>query len=176
MSAERTADGEPYRIRGICDDDTERERAFLRGLSTASRYSRLMYSVREPSAAFINQLVTIDFRHTMAFVAVTGEGDAERIIGVARYADSGDGSGCEFAVAVTDDWQSRGVGTAMTRRLFAFARAQGLLRMTASILATNSRMIGFAHRLGFTTCVTPDDATLLQARLTLPPSPQAHTQ
>jgi acetyltransferase len=170
-STELTADGVPYAIRSIGVADAARERAFICGLSEASRYSRLMYAVREPSAAFIDQMVNVNYRRTMAFVAVVGEGDAESIIGVARYADSPGGSGSEFAIAVADEWQSRGVGSALAHRLFDYARRQGLLRMCASISATNSRMLSLAHWLGFTTGMTPGESSLLSAQLVLAPAP-----
>jgi RimJ/RimL family protein N-acetyltransferase len=128
-----------------------------------------MYAVREPSAAFIDQMVNVDYHHSIAFVAVVGEGMAESIIGVARYADSADGSGCEFAIAVADEWQSQGVGSAIAHRLFDYAREQGLLRMCASISVTNTRMLGLARWLGFTTHMTPGEASVLTAQLALTP-------
>jgi acetyltransferase len=115
-------------------------------------------------------MVTVDYRHTMAFVAVAGAGEAETIIGVARYADSEDGSGCEFAIAVADEWQSRGVGSAIAASLFAYAREQGLLNLSANISATNSRMLGFAHWLGFSTGMTPGEPGLVHAELALSPA------
>lgn len=166
-SSDRTADGVWYLIRPIGLDDAARERDFICGLSEASRYSRLLYAVREPSAAFIDQMVHIDFRHTMAFVAVVGEGEAESFIGVARYAGSADNSECEFAIVVADLWQSRGVGTAIAHRLLDHAQAQGVRTLHARISAANSRMITFAHRLGFTTRFTPGESSMVSAQLAL---------
>lgn len=163
-----TDDGTPYLIRPIGPDDAARERDFICGLSEESRYQRLMYTVREPSPALIDQMVSVDFRRSMAFVAVVIEGRSERMIGAARYASSADDSGCEFAIVVADLWQSKGVGSALARRLIDYARGQGILRLHASILATNSRMVTFAHRLGFTTRRTRGDSTLLSADLALP--------
>lgn len=165
-STERTVDGARYLIRPISAADADRERGFICGLSEASRYSRLMHAVREPSAAFIDQMVRVDFRHSMAFVAVV-EAAAENFIGVARYAYNADGSGCEFAIVVADRWQSRGVGNRIAHRLIDYARAQGIPILRASISAANSRMVSFAHRLGFTTRFTPGESGLLSARLEL---------
>jgi hypothetical protein len=67
--------------------------------------------------------------------------------------------------------QSRGVGSALAHRLFDYARRQGLLRMCASISATNSRMLSLAHWLGFTTGMTPGESSLLSAQLVLAPAP-----
>ena len=54
-------------------------------------------------------------------------------------------SGPEFAIAVADQWQSRGVGAAIARRLLDHAREQGIHHLDARILATNSRMLGLAR-------------------------------
>jgi acetyltransferase len=170
ISIERTVDGAMYLLRPIRPDDAERERQFICSLSPESRYRRLMYSVREPSAAFVEQMVTVDYRRTMAFVAAVGEEDEEIIIGVARYADTADGSRCEFAIAIADAWQSRGVGTAIARRLLDYAREQGVLNLSASILTTNSRMLDFARWLGFTISTMPDESTLIDASLALGPT------
>ncbi len=53
----RTRDGVEYRIRPIRADDRERDRAFIAGLSTQSRYSRMMGLMREPSAELLDRLV-----------------------------------------------------------------------------------------------------------------------
>ena len=74
-----TRDGVPYRIRPIRTEDAQREGDFTRGSSEESRYSRLMYALREPSPAFINRLVHVDYRRTMAFIAVA-QGEINGII------------------------------------------------------------------------------------------------
>ena len=43
-----------------------------------------------PARRIIEKLVNVDYHRTMALVAVTGEGNDERIIGVARYAADND--------------------------------------------------------------------------------------
>ena len=149
--------------------DAGRERDFICGLSEASRYNRLMYAVREPSAEFIDRMVHLDYQHSMAFVAVFGAGDAEHIIGVARYAAAPGSAGCEFAIAVADEWQSRGVGAAIAGRLFDYARERGIHHLDARILATNSQMLGLAKWLGFVTDTIPDEYSMLDARLDLRP-------
>jgi len=167
--AAHTADGVAYVIRPICGDDAGKERDFICGLSAASRNSRLMYAVREPSADFIDRMVHVDYQHSMAFVAVFGAGDTQQIIGVARYAAAPGSAGCEFAIAVADEWQTRGVGTAIARRLLDYAREQGIHHLDARILASNARMLGLARWLGFVTDTNPDEYGMLDARLDLRP-------
>ena len=102
--------GIEYHVRPIRPDDAERERAFIVNLSPESRFQRLMYTLREPSAEFVARLVTVDQHRDMALVATLGVGREEKIIGVTRYSVDDNGLDCEFAVAVADDWQCRGIG------------------------------------------------------------------
>lgn len=128
-----------------------------------------MYAMGEPSTEFVERMVHVDHQHTMAFVAVAGDGHAQRIIGVARYARAPGSSGCEFAIAVADCWQSRGVGTAISQRLLDHARQQGIHHLDARILATNRQMLGLAQSLGFSVDTNPDEFNTLDARLDLSP-------
>ncbi|HWN47811.1 MAG TPA: GNAT family N-acetyltransferase [Steroidobacteraceae bacterium] len=142
--------GVKYRIRPIHRDDAERECAFIMSLSPESRFQRLMYTLREPSAEFVARLVNVDQHRDMALVAVLGEGAAEKIIGVARYAADANGRDCEFAVAVADEWQCRGIGSTLTKLLFEHAAREGYRTIYGTVFATNQRMIDLSQWLGLT--------------------------
>jgi acetyltransferase len=161
-----TRDGVAYRIRPIRTDDAVREREFLIGLSSESRYMRMMYTMCEPSPDLVARFVHVDYRLNMAFAAIAGRGDDERIVGVARYAADSEGE-LEFALVVTDAWQGRGVGATLTRLLFDYARVQGIRRLCARILATNQRMIEFVRWLGMNVHSVTQDPTVLKASLDL---------
>jgi len=147
--AERTSSGVPYHIRPLRADDAQRERDFIRKLSPQSRYQRFMHTLREPSDALVDQLVHVDYRRTMALAALSGVGAAERIVGVARYAADSD-TECEFAVAVADDWQCRGIGSRLAALLFDYAARAGFQTIYGTVLADNQRMIELAQWLGLT--------------------------
>jgi acetyltransferase len=147
---EHTPRGIPSRIRPIRRDDAARERAYILALSPASRFQRLMYTLREPSDDFIAHLVDVDGKRAMALVATMGDGEGERFVGVARYAADESGPDCEFAVSVSDEWQGSGIGTTLTRLLFGCAREQGFRAIYGHVLADNQLMIDLAEWLGFT--------------------------
>ena len=142
--------GIEYRVRPIRPDDAGRERAFILGLSPESRFQRLMYTLREPSPEFVARLVNVDQHRDMALVAVIGEGQHEKIIGVARYAADDNGRDCEFAVAVADEWQCRGIGSTLTKLLFEYAAHEGFRSIYGTVLASNQRMLELAEWLGLT--------------------------
>ena len=54
----------------------------------------------------------------------------------------------EIAFVVADEWQSRGIGTALLRRLTEVARARGLSGFSANVLGANRRMLGIFHASG----------------------------
>jgi acetyltransferase len=142
------AGGVDYRVRPIRADDAERERAFILSLSPESRFQRLMYTLREPSAEFVARMVTVDQHRDMALVAVLGDGTEEAIIGVARYSADENGRDCEFAVAVADAWQCRGIGSTLTKLLFEYAKHEGFRSIYGTVLASNQRMLELAEWLG----------------------------
>jgi acetyltransferase len=142
--------GVEYRVRPIRPDDAAREREFILSLSPESRFQRLMYTLREPSAEFVTRLVTVDQHRDMALVAVLGDAEDEKIIGVARYAADDNGLDCEFAVAVSDAWQCRGIGTTLTKLLFDYAQREGFRSIYGTVFANNQRMLDLAQWLGLT--------------------------
>jgi GNAT superfamily N-acetyltransferase len=52
---------------------------------------------------------------------------------------------------VVDDWQGRGIGRALTARIIERARANGMIRLTASALADNRPALALLRELGFRT-------------------------
>ena len=145
-----TSDGVEYRIRPISRADADRERDFIRRMSPNSRYARFMHDFREPSEALVARLVDVDHHDSMALIALHDHGERESIIGVARYAADTGSDACEFAVAVADDWQCRGIASTLIPELFAHAARQGFREIHGTILAGNQRMIELAEWLGMT--------------------------
>ena len=160
-----TRDGVEYRIRPIRADDGERDRAFIAGLSAQSRRSRMLGLIREPSAQLLDHVVRVDYRREMTLVAVVGEGADEAIIAVTRY--GGNPAYCEFAVAVADEWQARGIGTHLSELLFAYAKAHGVRRMYATLPADEKRMLKFADDLCMRVRRSADDNSIVEAWRTL---------
>jgi len=163
----RAADGARVVMRPIRPEDAEIEQAFVRKLSPESRYFRFMDTIRELTPQMLVRFTQIDYDREMAFIAVTREGNAETEVGVARYVTNPDGSSCEFAIVVADDWQRRGLGRRLMTQLIEVARARGLARMVGHILATNRGMVTLAASLGFNVAESPDDPTVRRATLTL---------
>jgi acetyltransferase len=162
------ASGRACRIRPIRASDRDLKREFLSGLSARARYNRFLGAVRELSPEALDRLVRVDYRAQMALVALTGEGGAERIVGVARYAAATGSRSCELSVAVTDGWQRRGLATILSRRLLEYAQLSGLARVTVCTFAHNVPMIRLAQRLGMRPAASQPSPSLIEMELALP--------
>jgi acetyltransferase len=170
-------DGTRVVVRPIRPEDRQIEREFVQQLSSESKYFRFMSGLRELSEAMLNRFTQIDYDREMALIAIVCENEKETEIGVARYVVNTDNTSCEFAVAVADAWQNRGVGTALILGLAAAARARGLLTMEGIVVARNSRMLGLMNALGFSIRAEAGDASIrhVAKQLEMPSAASART-
>ena len=150
-------DGERVTVRPIRPEDAEIEREFVKQLSPEAKYFRFMNSLRELTPQMLARFTQIDYDREMALVATTARDGREAEIGVARYVTHPDGSSCEFAIVVSDEWRRRGLGRYMMARLIEIARSRGLARMSGNILAANHPMLALVVSLGFTVEESPGE-------------------
>jgi RimJ/RimL family protein N-acetyltransferase len=140
-------DGSSVLIRPIGRDDREPLRAGFERLSDRSRYLRFQSPVAGLTERQLTYLTDVDHHDHEALVAIdaeTGEG-----VGVARFVRVS-GAVAECAITVADDWQQRGVATALLDRLVDRAREEGVTRFTALLLAENRDALRLLERLGDT--------------------------
>jgi acetyltransferase len=174
----RAADGAVVTIRPIRPEDAEIEREFVRELSQHAKYLRFMGAVKDLTPAMLARFTQVDYDREMALIGVVNEhGDdgihgahvtgREKQVGVARYVINPDGTSCEFAVVVAEDWKGRGFARHLMTQLVALARERGLVTMEGQILTENTRMLDLARSLGFTIGEAPDDPLVRNARLEL---------
>ena len=139
--------GDQVFVRAIHADDKRQLLDGLERLSPQSRNRRFFSPIKTLGARQVAYLTEVDHRTHEALVAVdpaTGQG-----LGVARFIRSPDDpTVAEVAVAVADDWQNRGVGTALLHELAARAREEGVERFSASVLAENRPMMELLRHLG----------------------------
>ena len=140
-------DGSRVVIRPVRPDDKE---LFVRGwqrFGEESRYRRVMGAkggLTKRDLAYFTEVDHVDHEALGALEADTGEG-----VGVARYIRLGAGSPvAEAAVAVVDEYQGRGLGGTLLRRLAGRARENGVERFHASLFAFNQGMLTLFGELG----------------------------
>ena len=161
------SDGTAVTIRPIRPEDRDIEQEFVRNLSDESRYFRFRDSVRQLSPQMLLHLTHVDYDRHLALVAVTERSGREIQIGVARYVAETDRDSCEFAIAVADDWQRRGLGSRLIQALMAAARSRGMREMHGEVLASNRKMLEFAAKLGFSARPEESDSRVMRVEMTL---------
>lgn len=156
-------DGTPVTIRPIRAEDAAMEQDFVQHLSADSRYKRFMSTLKELPPGKLKYLTEIDYVRHLALVAIIEQDGRPVEIGVARYVAGPSGDDCEFAIAIDDTWQGSGVAGILMLSLIDAARARGMRKMEAFILASNDKMIKFARQLGFEVRRDADDPGMMHA-------------
>lgn len=156
---ERLNDDSAVLIRPLRADDRQREKKFIDRLSEQSCRFRFLGNLKEASPALLDQLMDVDERERMAFIALAHDNGELREVGISRYSASTDKTQCECAVTVADDWTHRGLATLLMRRLIDVARKNGFRKMFSTDAAENGAMRELASDLGFQRRRDPDDAT-----------------
>ncbi len=144
-------DGRQALIRPIRPDDRPAVAEFFQRLSPESR------ALRFHSGGTRMDEEAID-RATAGHALVAEIGG--RIVALASYVRLRDPDRAEMAIAVDDAEQGRGIGTALFERLSSDARAEGIQRFLALVLASNSRMLTLLQGLGFRMTRTFDQGTI----------------
>lgn len=103
----------------------------------------------------IEQMMTdINYEELLPVVAIVGEADDQRrIVAVATLSFHQGVSRrhrAEFDIVVHDDYQGRGLGTALTRYMVEIARERGLRKVHLKTSTENLRAIHVYEKVGFT--------------------------
>ena len=152
-------DGSSVVVRAVRPEDRELLLAGFERLGPASRYQRFLAPMAELTDDIVTYLTDVDHHDHEALAAIdaaTGEG-----VGVARFVRCASRPDtAEAAVTVIDDWQGRGVGTALLDLLAERAREEGLARFTALLLAENREMLELLDAIGSVRVVDRQSGTV----------------
>ncbi len=161
------SDGTNMIIRPIRPEDAELEQKFVHDLSDEAKYFRFMSSLQDLTPEMLVRFTQIDYHDEMALIAVVSRGNTEIEVGVARYVTNLDKRSCEFALAVSDRWQRRGIAHHLMRQLMGIARNRGLEKMEGDVLKNNFKMLDLLKSLNFRISNHPEDLTiqLVETRL-----------
>lgn len=139
-------DGSQIQVRPIRPADRRRLAEAFSRLSPESRYRRFFTPMSELSERALSYLTEVDHRDHEALVAIS---DEDLLVGVARYVRAAPGSRvAEAAITVSDDWQGRGLGRELLRRLAARARQEGVRQFTALVKVENPAAVELLRGLG----------------------------
>jgi acyl-CoA hydrolase/GNAT superfamily N-acetyltransferase len=143
---ERLLDGAELEVRPAALSDEHAVQALFYALSDESVYRRFLGYKKAHPHEEMQQLVDLDDETDMALVAcVPSSGE---VVAMARYDVDPATRLADIAFAVRDDWQGRGLGSLLMRRMKEIARARGLAGFVADVLAHNRPMLGVFQQSG----------------------------
>ena len=131
----------------IAPENASALQRFHHRLSERSIYLRFFAAKPELSDRKAGYFTNVDGINRFALVAVDPERPQE-IIGVVSFDREGTTERAEYAAAVEDRWQGRGLGLALTRRLIEAALMRDVRVFTGVLLPENTRMLNLLRDLG----------------------------
>src|ERR1700716_3918908 len=143
-------DGTKVHIRPIKPEDEPLLHEAVAAMSERTVYFRFFSPLKRMPDALAHRLAVVDYNDRFALVATTNKpGGKERIVGVARYDRVAGTDVAEVAVAVIDEYQRRGLGSALMTILGKVAGEHGLKTFTLIVLPENQQMLGLLRKMGW---------------------------
>ena len=110
-------------------------------LPTDDVHTRFFQKLTSLTDAAAQHLCSVNYEGEMAFAAVVGPPERQRIIGtVSYYLDPRTGL-ADVGYMVDPDWQGAGLGGTLHRRAVEYARSHGVRGFSADVMLSNSRML-----------------------------------
>ena len=167
--------GDRLLIRPIRPEDEPKIVVFHGKLSEQSVHMRYLAGVsyqRRIAHERLTRVCAIDYDREMALVAERLEKDNRRgdIVGVGRLIRDIESNSGEFALLVADDFQGRGLGAELLRRIIEVGRDEKLRMIQGWIAPSNTAMTNLSRELGFDVRFNPAEE-LVEATLLLDPTP-----
>lgn len=97
----------------------------------------------------LQDLLKVDYSDDMALVVLTEAGEGADMVAIAHYRKNPKTDFAEAAFMVRDDWQGKGIGTALMQKLVVSARKNGIKGFTADVLLQNHGMLRIFHKCGY---------------------------
>lgn len=143
-------DGTKLQVRQIEASDEPLLHEAVAAMSERTVYFRFFTPLKRMPDAMAHRLAVVDYNDRFAVVATTDRSSGkERILGVARYDRAAGTDVAETAVAVVDEFQRRGLGSALLTILTKVAREHGIKTFSLIVLPENQQMLGLLRKMGW---------------------------
>lgn len=112
-----------------------------------TRFFQKLRSLTDDAA---DHLCNVDYSEEMAFAAVVGRAEHERVVATSSYHLDPRERLAEVAYMVEPGWQGTGLATALHARTVEYARSHGVRGLSADVLMNNLAMLKvFTHGQGY---------------------------
>ena len=161
----RLRDGRQVCVRPTRTSDSGAMQELFHRLPEEDVESRFLQKLSSLTDTVAQYLCSVDYEQEMAFAAVVGPSEHERIVAASSYYLSPATGLAEVAYMVDPEWQGTGLGGLLHARMFEYARARGVRGFRADVLMDNTRMMRVfkraGHQLRVKTCAGISEVTML---------------
>jgi RimJ/RimL family protein N-acetyltransferase len=152
----RLRDGREIRVRPTRTTDSRAMQELFYRLSEEDVQTRFFHKLTSLTDTAAQHLCGVDYEEEMAFAAVIGPPERERIVGTSCYYRNPATRLAEVAYMVDPDWQGVGLGGVLHACLVEYAGNHEVRGFTADVLPRNLSMLRVFRRAGHDLTVTTD--------------------
>jgi len=142
-------DGRNVLIRPTRASDVEMIQSLFYSLPAEDVFTRFFTNLKSLDVSRAQHLCSVSYDDEMAFVAVVGEREQEKIVGSSCYYVNASTNLADCAFMIHPEWQGLGLGSILQRRMAEYAKARGVRGFTADVLCANERMMKVFERGGY---------------------------
>jgi acetyltransferase len=124
---------------------------------------RFFAPIKEFSHTFIARLTQLDYARAMALVAFD-EATDDMLGAVRLHADANYECG-EYSILLRSDLKGRGLGWKLMELIIAYAKTEGIRRITGQVLRENTVMLQMCREMGFKVEYDPHEADICTVTL-----------
>ena len=166
VKLEETVDraGEKITLRPAKPTDARPLQDHYYNLEKQDVISRFFHEKKRFARHDVESLSQTDYIRNMAILAVVGEVGFEKIIGVGEYYLQPAQNMAEVAFSVSRDYQEKGIGRLLIRKLAEAAQENGIAGLFAVTSSSNKRMIRLFKSLPYKVKSTLEEDVVLSCR------------
>jgi acyl-CoA hydrolase/RimJ/RimL family protein N-acetyltransferase len=139
-------DGRAVRVRPTRTTDSRAMQELFHRLPEEDVHTRFFQKLSSLTDRAAQHLCSVDYDEEMAFAAVVGPTERERIVGSGCYYLNHATGLAEVSYMVDPDWQGAGLGGILHSRLVEYAAERGVRGFTADVLVGNPSMLRVFQR------------------------------
>jgi len=149
-------DGREVRVRPTRTTDSGAMQELFYRLSEEDVETRFFQKLKSLTDTVAQHLCSVDYEEEMAFAAVVGPSERERIVAASSYYLSPATGLAEVAYMVDPEWQGAGLGGLLHARMLEYGQEHGVRGFRADVRMGNTRIMGVFRRAGHELSVTTD--------------------
>ena len=141
--------GQTVLVRPTRASDAEMIQELFYSLPAEDVFTRFFTNLKSLDVSKAHHLCNVSYEDEMAFVAVVGDRESEKIVGSCCYYLNQSTNLADCAFMIHPEWQGLGLATILQRRMAEYAKAKNVRGFTADVLCENEGMIKVFERGGF---------------------------